>query len=38
MGYKGTIPFIFIAVLKLFGQTEQANEMQEIRSDAQIFI
>ena len=36
MGYKGTIPFIFIAVIKLFGQTEQANEMQEIRSDGQI--
>ena len=36
MGYKGTIPFIFIAVIKLFGQTEKANEMQEIRSDGQI--
>ena len=36
MGYKGTISFIFIAVINLIGQSEQANEMKEIRTDVQI--
>ena len=36
MVYKSTIPFIFITVINLFGQFEQANEMKDVHSEGQI--
>ena len=36
MVYKSTIPFIFITVINLFGQSEQANEMKDVHSEGQI--
>ena len=36
MASRGLLLFIIIGALNLFGQSEQSNEMKEIRSDGKI--